>query len=100
MKRAALQFSIEIAIALSYSVGETMGETECGVVHIRGTKTIFSCYDVGENVTTIVFYPPLQLLAFFTDMHPTALEVFDTASADDNMRPITESLRLLLHGGF
>jgi predicted regulator of Ras-like GTPase activity (Roadblock/LC7/MglB family) len=74
LKRSTLQF------------GETLGQMETPVIHVSGSHTVFSCYDVGPNV-----------LAFFSGMASTAVELFDTAEADAKMVPILEDLRLLLH---
>lgn len=56
VKRSALQF------------GEALGQFESPVIHITGKHTVFSCYDVGTNV-----------LAFFSGMASTSVELFDTA---------------------
>jgi predicted regulator of Ras-like GTPase activity (Roadblock/LC7/MglB family) len=57
LKRAAVQF------------GDTLGQMESPVIHVVGQHTIFSCYHLGAN-----------LLAFFSGMAETAIELFDLES--------------------
>mmetsp|Transcript_9565 Transcript_9565/g.21976 ORF Transcript_9565/g.21976 Transcript_9565/m.21976 type:complete len:143 (+) Transcript_9565:2-430(+) len=73
LKRAALQF------------GNTLGQKECPVIHVKGSRNIFSYYDVGEH-----------LLAFFTEMPGPMLEMFDTHAADNSMGPVVQNLMRLL----
>lgn len=42
--RAANQFS------------NTMGQSECPVIHIKGETTIFSCYEVDEDHVSLNFH--------------------------------------------
>ena len=76
LKRAALQLS------------DSLGQSECPVLHVKGGKNIFSCYDVGPNCT----------LAFFTPMPEADLEIFDSSQADLMMTPIVDELKILLLG--
>ena len=32
------------------NAAETQGEHECSLLRVKGTKQIFSCYQIGENV--------------------------------------------------
>eukprot|EP01028_Stygiella_incarcerata_P014144 TRINITY_DN911_c0_g1_i1.p1 TRINITY_DN911_c0_g1~~TRINITY_DN911_c0_g1_i1.p1 ORF type:complete len:148 (-),score=34.25 TRINITY_DN911_c0_g1_i1:16-459(-) len=77
LKRAALQF------------GQSLGETDIPIVHIRATSHMFSAYDIGEHV-----------LAFFTHMEPSSIQLFDTSRADAEMEQLLEELKLLLHNAF
>jgi predicted regulator of Ras-like GTPase activity (Roadblock/LC7/MglB family) len=76
LKRAALQLA------------DTLGQTQCPALHVKGSKNIFSCYDAGTEFT----------LAFFTPMSESELEFFDTSQADTLMVPILDELKLLLQG--
>jgi predicted regulator of Ras-like GTPase activity (Roadblock/LC7/MglB family) len=76
LKRAALQLA------------DTLGQTQCPALHVKGGKNIFSCYDAGTEFT----------LAFFTPMSESELELFDTSQADSLMVPILEELKILLQG--
>eukprot|EP00455_Lapot_gusevi_P036212 TRINITY_DN4020_c0_g1_i8.p1 TRINITY_DN4020_c0_g1~~TRINITY_DN4020_c0_g1_i8.p1 ORF type:complete len:165 (+),score=24.49 TRINITY_DN4020_c0_g1_i8:65-496(+) len=73
MKKAALQF------------GSSMNQLDCPVIHIRGNNHLFSCFDIDTNI-----------LAFFSEMHGSVLDSFNTNEADQQMEPILEELRLLL----
>jgi hypothetical protein len=72
-KKTAIQFA------------ETLN-SDCPVIHIRGTSHLFSVYDVDKH-----------LLCFYTQMPGTVLEKFDVPSADGKMEPLIQELRLLLH---
>jgi hypothetical protein len=95
--------------------GEAAGALDCHVIHIKGISHIFSCYDIGRsgNVRPILLPPPhsapsplaaaeehavpaLQLLAFYSEMHATSIELFDTEVADVEMAPILEVINNLL----
>jgi hypothetical protein len=59
---------------------------DCSTIHIKGAKSIFSCYNVeGSN-----------LLAFYSTMHGAELEAFDLAAADAAMVPIIDELSVLV----
>ncbi|CEO95254.1 Roadblock/LAMTOR2 domain-containing protein [Plasmodiophora brassicae] len=72
LKRAAEQF------------GSTLNQSSCPVVHLRGNRVMFSCYELGDH-----------LLAFYTDMSGVDLMTYDTADADSRMGFIIADLRLL-----
>jgi hypothetical protein len=38
------------AALLGDNAAETQGEHECSLLRVKGTKQIFSCYQIGENV--------------------------------------------------
>jgi predicted regulator of Ras-like GTPase activity (Roadblock/LC7/MglB family) len=73
IKRAASQFA------------STLNQTECPVLHITGENHMFSCYDVGPN-----------LLAFFSEISSADADM-QFGAADEQMLPLIEELRLLLH---
>ena len=74
---------------------DAVGDTciDCPVIHIKGVNHIFSCYDIGAEAK------PGCLLAFYSEMHDTSVEMFDTTEADAAMVPITESIKHLLNMG-
>ena len=76
LKRAALQLA------------DTLGQSQCPALHVKGGKNIFSCYDTGSEFT----------LAFFTPMSESDIELFDTSNADNAMVPIIDELKVLLAG--
>jgi predicted regulator of Ras-like GTPase activity (Roadblock/LC7/MglB family) len=76
LKRAALQLA------------ETLGQSECPALHVKGGKNIFSCYDAGPEFS----------LAFFTSISEPDLECFDTSEADRKMVAIIDEVRSLLWG--
>jgi predicted regulator of Ras-like GTPase activity (Roadblock/LC7/MglB family) len=76
LKRAALQLA------------DTLGQTQCPALHVKGGKNIFNCYDAGTEFT----------LAFFTPMSESELELFDTSHSDTMMIPILDELKILLQG--
>ena len=76
LKRAALQLA------------DTLGQSQCPALHVKGGRNIFSCYDAGPDLT----------LAFFTPMPESAVELFDTSKADSLMVPVLEEVKLLLMG--
>jgi len=73
LKKSAVQF------------GAALNQMECPVIHIRGNHTMFSCYDVDKN-----------LLAFYSSMHSSLLDSFNSTEADNKMSFIIQDLRLLL----
>ena len=88
------------------SVAETLGQSECPVLHIKGTNHLFSCYEVGEHVRFYFFFHIprylflyfllLQLLAFYSEMPVDSIASFDTAEADEKMASFVAELRILL----
>ena len=75
LKQAAIQF------------GNAAGGMDCPVIHIKGMNHIFSCFDIGQSG---------NLLAFYSEMHPTSVELFDTSMADIEMVGIIDSLGRVL----
>jgi len=75
LKQAAVQF------------GEVVGQLDCPVIHIKGAAHVFSCYDLGGTG---------NLLAFYSELHGTSVEIFDTARADDAMADTVAELSDLL----
>jgi len=75
LKQAAQQF------------GETLKETSCPVIHIKGETNLFSCFDIGESL----------LLVFYTKMDSNELEKFNTIPSDLKVFEICEELKKLLH---
>jgi len=73
LKKTAVQF------------GAALNQMECPVIHIRGNNHMFSCYDVDKN-----------LLAFYSSMHSSLLDAFNSTEADNKMSLIIQDLRLLL----
>lgn len=72
-KKTALQF------------GETLNQTGCPVMHIKGNAHLFSLYDVDTN-----------LLAFYSEMHGALLESFNTSQADSRMAEVVQELEVLI----
>ena len=58
---------------------------DCNMIHIKGEKSIFSCYNVGSN-----------LLCFYSHLPPELLDTIDLASCDKAMAPKVERLQQLL----
>lgn len=73
LKKTAVQF------------GAALSQMECPVIHIRGNNHMFSCYDVDKN-----------LLAFYSSMHSSLLDSFNSTEADNKMSFIIADLRILL----
>lgn len=71
LKRAAVKFA------------ETQGEHECSLLRVKGTKQIFSCYQIGEN-----------FMAFFTPL-PVDEEV-ESVQTELRMQALCEELKLML----
>jgi predicted regulator of Ras-like GTPase activity (Roadblock/LC7/MglB family) len=76
LKKAAVQLS------------GTLGQSQCPILHVKGGKNLFSCYDLGSDCT----------LAFFTPMAEADLEILDSSQADVQMVPIIDELKIMLLG--
>jgi len=105
--------------------GETAGALDCHVIHVKGNSHIFSCYDIGssgnvrlcprarrsspsrphtyrvgqavpEPCPSVLPRRRPQLLAFYSEMHATSIELFDTEVADAELQPILTVLDGLL----
>eukprot|EP00164_Ancoracysta_twista_P002518 GFYU01003352.1.p1 GENE.GFYU01003352.1~~GFYU01003352.1.p1 ORF type:complete len:146 (-),score=26.24 GFYU01003352.1:384-821(-) len=69
----------------SSQFGESLQQSECPILHIKGRSHIFSCYDLDSN-----------LLALYSEMHSVDIERFDTTVADQKMDPLLSDLRLIV----
>ena len=70
LKLAAVQFASHL------------NQNECTVIHVSGDSSMFSCYEVGDN-----------LLAVFCDNQE---DTFDMVLKDEQMKSIIEELGLLM----
>eukprot|EP00743_Colponemidia_sp_Colp-15_P007691 GILK01008326.1.p1 GENE.GILK01008326.1~~GILK01008326.1.p1 ORF type:complete len:144 (-),score=4.38 GILK01008326.1:506-937(-) len=73
VKQAALLFA------------ETHSLCSVPVLHIKGQTHILSCFDISNYV-----------FGMCLDMHPAALEMFDTRGAETMLRPFLEDVTRLL----
>ncbi|KAL6057567.1 hypothetical protein QOT17_011683 [Balamuthia mandrillaris] len=78
--------------AAATKFGVTVNETECAVIHLKGEKHLFSCYNIGENA-----------LAFFTSLealqknNPSFKGIEQTEEQDAKMAELCLELKLALH---
>ena len=52
-------------------LGQAAGGASCPIVHIKGIDHIYSCYDISRSG---------NVLALYSKMHATSIELFDTAA--------------------
>ena len=64
----------------------SLQQTECPVMHIRGNNTLFSCFDLESS----------HILVLCSEMHSVALESFNVSEAENAMESEIDSLNLLL----
>lgn len=76
LKRAALQLSV------------ILGQCGCPSFHVKGVKTVISCYDAGSEF----------LLAIMTTMTQEEQAKFDMSQADTQVTQLLDEVRLLLTG--
>ncbi|KAJ4452484.1 hypothetical protein PAPYR_13348 [Paratrimastix pyriformis] len=87
-KQAELASVISALKRSAFQFGEALGQLECPIIHIKGHSHIFSCYDLGAT------HVSPQILAFYTQLDPASVEMFDTVAADTQMGPILRDLSL------
>ncbi len=73
----------------------TLGQSECPVIHVKGEKNIFNIYEIGFEDHLLAFY------SFIGEVAPSSpsgasTKSFDFSSADKSMRKVLEDLQLLL----
>ncbi|KAJ4452414.1 hypothetical protein PAPYR_12033 [Paratrimastix pyriformis] len=85
-KQAELASVISALKRSAFQFGEALGQLECPIIHIKGHSHIFSCYDLGAT----------HILAFYTQLDPASVEMFDTVAADTQMGPILREMALSL----
>ncbi|PRP82655.1 hypothetical protein PROFUN_09766 [Planoprotostelium fungivorum] len=104
----------------AFQLGQSMKESTCSVIRIRGATTLFSCYEVGNDadvclqcykIPNIIHqYPTLfylsetftliisQVLVVYTQMTKQAGDKFNFENADQKIQTICEELRSILTG--
>lgn len=76
IKKAAIQFA------------NTLSQTECPIIHLRGNNSMFSCYEMGEYI-----------LVCCSENHSAALEALfaeDSGEIDKKIEAELQGLKLLI----
>lgn len=77
LKSAAVEFGeYETVITSNSHPGETLRESSCSIIHIKGDTNLFSCYDVGNYVSfTLCFLNSDSYLYFILRWRQKSLKL-------------------------
>mmetsp|Transcript_18769 Transcript_18769/g.38185 ORF Transcript_18769/g.38185 Transcript_18769/m.38185 type:complete len:122 (+) Transcript_18769:1-366(+) len=67
-------------------LGDTLGQSRCPAIHVKGGCTVFSCFEVEKDL----------VLAVFRRMEEAAVDQLDTTESDAAISPVLEEIRVLL----
>lgn len=67
-------------------LGDTLGQSSCPAIHVKGASTIFSCFEVENDLVLVVL----------RRMDEAALEQLDTTESDAAICPVLEEIRVLM----
>ncbi len=67
-------------------LGDTLGQSRCPAIHVKGGSTVFSCFEVEKDL----------VLAVFRRMEENAVDTLDTTESDSAITPVLEEIRMLM----
>mmetsp|Transcript_32948 Transcript_32948/g.77659 ORF Transcript_32948/g.77659 Transcript_32948/m.77659 type:complete len:144 (-) Transcript_32948:7-438(-) len=67
-------------------LGDTLGQSRCPAIHVKGGSTVFSCFEVENDL----------VLAVFRRMDEALVDQLDTTESDAAINPVMEEIRVLM----